>query len=89
MGIMNKKKIKKLWKKLNKERTILTIIALLLFVYLMRMVVLGIYYETKEYNYVDYEGQCGQGKACGIMFNGDLYCKRDGVWIPVQTYWEE
>lgn len=89
MGTMNKKKIKKLWKRLNKERTLLTIIAFLLTIYLLRMIVVCIYMNNRNFGYVDFEGKSGNSKNCGLIFQQEPYCRVDGKWHPVQTYWEE
>jgi capsule polysaccharide export protein KpsE/RkpR len=92
MGTMNKKrwnKIKKLWKKLNKEKALLWIILILLILYGLRIIAGAIYVNTRDYQYVDYEGKFGNSHNCGLIYNQKGYCRVNGKWHPVQTYWEE
>lgn len=77
------------WKKLNKGKVILCLAGIILSLYLLAMIISGIFLQFKEYHYLDYEGNFGISNNCGVVFNQKLYCRVGNEWRPIQTYWEE
>ena len=82
-------KFRKIRKKIDKRTGILCFIGLILVLYGLRIIGGAIYVNTRDYQYVDYEGKIGYSHNCGLIYNQKGYCRVNGKWHPVQTYWEE